>query len=75
MKALEITLEFSRTLKYVASMLMKGYSLVRGRSLNSLTFSSSSLHASDTVDLEKLLPQRVSMTWDTFRVETPLTHI
>jgi hypothetical protein len=38
-------------------------------------FSSSSLQASETVDLEKLLPQRVSMTWDTLRVETPLTHI
>ena len=73
-KALGTTL-FPRTLKYVASTVTNGYSSLRGLSLNSLTFTSNSLQASDTDDFEKLVPHSVSITFATFLVDTPLTTI
>lgn len=75
MNAFEMIRLFSRTLKYVASTVRKGYSSSRGRVRNSDTDLSRSLQTSDTADLENDVPQSVSMTLETLRVDTPLTTI
>ena len=68
-------LRSSRTLKYVASTVTKGYSPVIGLVRNSLTFLSNSLQIFETVLFEKLVPQSVSTTLPTLAVETPFTTI
>ena len=75
MKALEMIRPFSRTLKYVASTVRNGYFPSNGLDWNSFTALSRSLHTSDTADFENVVPQSVSITLDTFRVDTPLTTI
>ena len=74
MKALEMTRLFLRTLKYVASTVRKGYSPSRDRLQNSDTILSKSLLTSDTADLENGLPQSVSITFETLRVDTPYSQ-